>query len=126
MGISTFSVFTFTHLSCVARRYFTNACITRWSFDGKYTITRKIKGLLRNARIYKICDMYAVQCTYSTFIFTHILYIMKYNTKYNSLITINMYIVQCIDYTGYSTRTLCAVCEECSVFAIHHKYKSKG
>ena len=30
-----------------------------------------------------------------------------------------MYIVQCI---GYSTRTLCAVCEECSVFAIHYKY----
>ena len=27
-----------------------------------------------------------------------------------------MYIVQCIDYIGYSTRTLCAVCEECSVF----------
>ena len=33
-----------------------------------------------------------------------------------------MYIVQCIDYIGYSTRTLCAVCEECSVFAIHYKY----
>ena len=32
-----------------------------------------------------------------------------------------MYIVQCIDYIGYSTRTLCAVCEECSVFAIHYK-----
>ena len=35
-----------------------------------------------------------------------------------------MYIVQCIDYTGYSTRTLCAVYEECSVFAIHYKYTS--
>ena len=33
-----------------------------------------------------------------------------------------MYIVQCIDYTGYSTRTLYAVCEECSVFAIHYIY----
>ena len=33
-----------------------------------------------------------------------------------------MYIVQCIDYIGYSTRTLCAVCEECSVFAIHYKF----
>ena len=33
-----------------------------------------------------------------------------------------MYIVQCIDYIGYSTRKLCAVCEECSVFAIHYKY----
>ena len=33
-----------------------------------------------------------------------------------------MYIIQCIDYIGYSTRTLCAVCEECSVFAIHYKY----
>ena len=33
-----------------------------------------------------------------------------------------MYIVQCIDYIGYSTRTLCAVCEECSVFAIQYKY----
>ena len=33
-----------------------------------------------------------------------------------------MYIVHCIDYIGYSTRTLCAVCEECSVFAIHYKY----
>ena len=31
-----------------------------------------------------------------------------------------MYIVQCIDYIGYSTRTLCAVNEECSVFAIHY------
>ena len=29
----------------------------------------------------KICNIYAVQCTYSTFIFTYILYIMKYNTK---------------------------------------------
>ena len=37
-----------------------------------------------------------------------------------------MYIVQCIDYTGYSTRTLCAVCEECSVFAIHYKYIVEG
>ena len=27
------------------------------------------------------CTMYNVHCTYSTFIFTHILYIMKYNTK---------------------------------------------
>ena len=91
MGIPTLSVFTFTHVSCVARRYFTNARITHWSFDGKYTITRKIKGLLRNTRIYKICDMYAVQCTYSTFIFTHILYIMKYNTKYNSLSICTLY-----------------------------------
>ena len=33
-----------------------------------------------------------------------------------------MHIVQCIDYIGYSTRTLCDVCEECSVFAIHYKY----
>ena len=33
-----------------------------------------------------------------------------------------MYIVQCIDYTGYSTRT----CEECSVFAIHYKYIVEG
>ena len=32
-----------------------------------------------------------------------------------------MYIVQCIDYIGYSTRTLCAVCEECSVFAIYSR-----
>ena len=30
-----------------------------------------------------------------------------------------MYIVQCIDYIGYSTRTLCTVCEECSVFVMH-------
>ena len=37
-----------------------------------------------------------------------------------------MYIVQCIDYIGYSTRTLCAVCEECSVFAIHYKYIVEG
>ena len=37
-----------------------------------------------------------------------------------------MYIVQCIDYTGYSTRTLCAVCEERSVFAIHYKYTVEG
>ena len=37
-----------------------------------------------------------------------------------------MYIVQCIDYTGYSTRTLCAVCEECSAFAIHYKYIVEG
>ena len=37
-----------------------------------------------------------------------------------------MYIVQCIDYTGYSARTLCAVCEECSVFAIHYKYIVEG
>ena len=29
----------------------------------------------------KICSIYVVQCTYSTFIFTYILYIMKYNTK---------------------------------------------
>ena len=29
----------------------------------------------------KICNIYAVQCTYSTFIFTYILYVMKYNTK---------------------------------------------
>ena len=36
-----------------------------------------------------------------------------------------MYIVQCIDYIGYSTRTLCAVCEECSVFAIHYKYMAE-
>ena len=35
-----------------------------------------------------------------------------------------MYIVQCIDYIGYST--LCAVCEECSVFAIHYKYIVEG
>ena len=35
-------------------------------------------------------------------------------------------IVQCIDYIGYSTRTLCAVCEECSVFAIHYKYIVEG
>ena len=26
----------------------------------------------------------------------------------------------------YSTRTLCAVCEECSVFAIHYKYIVEG
>ena len=37
-----------------------------------------------------------------------------------------MYIVQCIDYIGCSTRTLCAVCEECSVFAIHNKYIVEG
>ena len=37
-----------------------------------------------------------------------------------------MYIVQCIDYTGYSTRTLCAVYEERSVFAIHYKYIVEG
>ena len=37
-----------------------------------------------------------------------------------------MYIVQCIDYIGYSTRTLCAVCEECSVFAINYKYIVEG
>ena len=37
-----------------------------------------------------------------------------------------MYIVQCIDYTGCSTRTLCAVCEECSVFATHYKYIVEG
>ena len=37
-----------------------------------------------------------------------------------------MYIVQCIDYIGYSTRTMCAVCEECSVFAIHYKYIVEG
>ena len=36
-----------------------------------------------------------------------------------------MYIVQCIDYIGYSTHTLCAVCEDCSVFAIHYKYLPK-
>ena len=49
---------------------------------------------------------------------------MKYNTKVQ--LTTNMYIVQCIDYIGYSTRTLCAVCEECSVFAIHYKYIVEG
>ena len=38
----------------------------------------------------------------------------------------NMYIVQCIDYIGYSTRTLCAVCEECSVFAKQYKYIVEG
>ena len=37
-----------------------------------------------------------------------------------------MYIVQCIDYVGYSTRTLCAVCEECSVSAMHYKYIVEG
>ena len=37
-----------------------------------------------------------------------------------------MYIVQCIDYIGYSTRTLCAVCEDCSVFAMHYKYIVEG
>ena len=39
-----------------------------------------------------------------------------------------MYIVQCIDYIGigYSTRTLCAVCEECSVFTMHYKYIVEG
>ena len=37
-----------------------------------------------------------------------------------------MYIVQCIDYTGYSTRTLCAVCEECSrKELIDHSFESK-
>ena len=51
MGIPTLSVFTFTDVSCLALCYFTNARIMRWSFDGKYAITRKIKGLLRNARI---------------------------------------------------------------------------
>ena len=34
-----------------------------------------------------------------------------------------MYIVQCIDYIGYSTRTLY---EECSVFAIHYKCIVEG
>ena len=34
--------------------------------------------------------------------------------------------VQCIYYIGYSTRTLRAVCEECSVFAIHYKYTVEG
>ena len=37
-----------------------------------------------------------------------------------------MYILQCIDYTGYSTRLLCAVCEECSVFAIYYKCIVEG
>ena len=37
-----------------------------------------------------------------------------------------MHIVQCIDYIGCSTRTLCAMCEECSVFAIHYKYIVEG
>ena len=37
-----------------------------------------------------------------------------------------MYIVQFINYIGYSTRTLCAVCVECSVFAIHYKYIVEG
>ena len=118
MGIPTLSVFsfTFTHVSCVARRYFTNARITRWSFDGKYTSTRKIKGLLRNARTYKICDMYAVQCTYSTFIFTHIMYIMKYNTKYNSLSICTLYNVLIIQDTVH---VRCVLCVKSAVYSLY-------
>ena len=50
-----------------------------------------------------------------------------------------MYIAQCIDCIGYSTRTLCTCTalvyvyctlhtqrEECSVFAIHYKYIVEG
>ena len=56
----------------------------------------------------KICNIYAVQCTYSTFIFTYTLYIMKYNTKVQ--LTTNMYIVQCIDYIGIRIQYTYVVC----------------
>ena len=36
MDIPTLSLFTtFTHVSCLARRYFTNARKMRWSCEGK-------------------------------------------------------------------------------------------
>ena len=81
-GILTLSLFTtFTHISCLARRYFTNARKMSWSCEDKCYY--KVKAYyaymqcVRRKTYIVHCTVYRVHKPH--LVCTHILYISKYN-----------------------------------------------